>query len=265
MRYPRFRPHSAARCARDAAVPLPMAVKLPPTRMAPSDCTAIAFTSASGAGAKLVSSVPSVLSRAMRLWVTRFTVAKPPPMRILPSASNAIAAAAAGISGWVPLSVSTDPSTFRRARRVRLKVPLLALMLVKVPLIQILPSGCTATAVTPPTGVTAEKVVSTVPSAFSRATYCRVTPLIVVKVPPMTILPSDCMAIAATLALRLKVCALPKVVSTAPAARPCACARPAASSDARIAIMTMAMRELASIPRRQDFFMGRSEAKTERV
>ena len=65
-------------------------LKLPPTKILPSACTAIDQTVAFAFGLKAVSSVPSGFSRAMRLRVTAppplgESVVKSPPIKILPS------------------------------------------------------------------------------------------------------------------------------------------------------------------------------------
>ena len=63
----------------------PMLLKLPPTKILPSGCTAIESTSLFAFGLKAVSSVPSAFRRAMRLRATPKTVLKLPPMSVLPS------------------------------------------------------------------------------------------------------------------------------------------------------------------------------------
>ncbi len=57
--------------------------KSPPTRILPSACTAIEWTSPFAFGLKAVSSVPSVFNRAMLLRGTPRTVVKLPPMKNL--------------------------------------------------------------------------------------------------------------------------------------------------------------------------------------
>ena len=68
----------------------PMLKKLPPTRILPSACTAIALTKLFAFGLKAVSSVPSGFSRAMRLRLWPPMLLKEPPTRILPSCCNAM-------------------------------------------------------------------------------------------------------------------------------------------------------------------------------
>ena len=67
----------------------PSVVKLPPTRILPSACTAREQTPALAPGLKLVSRLPSALSRPMFVRVCPPSVLKPPPTRIFPSACTA--------------------------------------------------------------------------------------------------------------------------------------------------------------------------------
>ena len=64
-------------------------VKVPPSSTLPSGCTAMLKTLLLALGLKSMSSVPSALSRAMRLRSTPSTVVKEPPSSTLPSGCKA--------------------------------------------------------------------------------------------------------------------------------------------------------------------------------
>ena len=64
-------------------------VKMPPSSTLPSGCTAMLKTLLLALGLKSMSSVPSALSRAMRLRATPSTVVKEPPISTLPSGCKA--------------------------------------------------------------------------------------------------------------------------------------------------------------------------------
>src|SRR5258708_31117450 len=67
----------------------PSALNPPPTRIFPSACSAREETIQSAPGLKLVSSVPSALSRPKRLGLCPPSVLNPTPTRIFPSACTA--------------------------------------------------------------------------------------------------------------------------------------------------------------------------------
>ncbi len=171
-----------------AVVPL-YVVKNPPMRILPSGWRVIAETGlfAPVPAVNVVSSVPSVLRRAMRLIVVPLYVVKFPPMRILPSGWRVMTEAILFAPVPVVNVVSSVPSVLRRA----MWLAVVPLYVVKNPPMRILPSGWRVIAETGLFApVPAVNVVSSVPSVLRRAMRLIVVPLYVVKFPPMRILPS---------------------------------------------------------------------------
>src|SRR5207248_1522117 len=122
----------------------PSVVKLPPTRIFPSACTANELTWRNGSpapGLKLVSSVPSALSRPRLLRLCPPSVVKLPPTRIFPSACTANELTWRNGSPAPVLDVLPSvPSALSRPRLLRLCPP----SVVKLPPTRIFPSACTA-------------------------------------------------------------------------------------------------------------------------
>ena len=128
--------------------------------------------------------------------VTPLVAANAPATRMRPSGCNRSANTEPEASTLPPRKVpSTEPSPFNRASRW-LGMPATA---VKSPPMIVRPSGCNTRARTPPFGpVPVAKVVSSVPSKFSRATKLRFVPLTTVNRPPSTTRPLFCTATALT-------------------------------------------------------------------
>ena len=183
----------------------------PPSSTLPSACKARLETVLFALGSKPVSSVPSALSRAMRVRVVAvaaplgWRVVKPPPISTLPSACTIILETPPFALGSKPMS--SVPSALSRAMRLRVVAVAAPLgwRVVKLPPISTLPSACTAkptTAVvttplllTGPPPARGSKPMSSVPSALSRAILLRGTPSTEVKMPEMMVLPSGCTAV----------------------------------------------------------------------
>jgi hypothetical protein len=124
-----------------AARPGVSEVNWPPTRILPSDCSAIALTLELGDGSKVVSSVPSALSRSrfsrcvaevVRAGVTELNV---PPTRILPSGWSSTTPTWPSMLGLN--SESIVPLGLRRAMWFRVSPPIV----VKAPPTMTLPSA----------------------------------------------------------------------------------------------------------------------------
>ena len=119
-------------------------LKRPPSRIFPSDCTAILRTVLFRLAVKLVSTLPSALSRASFACASPPTVSKVPPMMIFPSACTATQ------TTWLFVLavklVSTLPSAWSRAMFACAAPPTAS----KLPPMIVFPSGCTAIAYTKP-------------------------------------------------------------------------------------------------------------------
>src|SRR5712692_7793549 len=96
----------------------PSVLKLPPTRISPSACTAREYTMPPDPGLKLVSGVPSALSRPMLVRLCPPSRLNWPPTRICPSACNAKEYTMPPEPGLQ--LVSSVPSALRRPMLVRL-------------------------------------------------------------------------------------------------------------------------------------------------
>ena len=171
--------------------------KKPPTRILSSACTTIEATTvlipkpvAFGSDESSAKPVEGS-SRAIRLRVSPPIMAKWPPAKILPSLCTVIEETSLSAFGS---NESAKPLTgSSRAMRLRACPPMLFVPL-KAPPAKILPSACTAIALTKSFAF-GSKALSSVPSGFSLAMWLRVTgdpPLgeSVVKPPPIRILPS---------------------------------------------------------------------------
>ena len=180
-------------------------VKLPPMRILPSGCTAVASITTSPTMLRLSvwSSRPSVSSRAMRLRVTAAppfgeSVVKKPPAKILPSACTAIEKT---------LTVRVRVERISQAGRGIEPGDAVARLSANggenAPA-KILPSACTAIARTSSFAFGLNESARPV-VASSRAMLLRVCPPMLVKSPPAKILPSACTAIERTVAVRVRI------------------------------------------------------------
>ena len=119
-------------------------VKAPPTKILPSDCSAMSITWLLTPDPILnpVSSVPSAFNLVMRFCVTPLNVVNWPPTNILPSGCNAMASTV--VLKPVPIlkPVSRVPSVFNLVMRFCVT----PLNVVKPPPTKIFPSGWTAMA-----------------------------------------------------------------------------------------------------------------------
>ncbi|CAB4731862.1 unannotated protein [freshwater metagenome] len=199
------------------------AVIAPPINNFPSVWSARAFTVPFGPVPrpllKLVSSVPSLFRRATFATEVPLKVVNCPPTKIFPSACITMVFTPA--SKPVPTAVLNEesgvPSLPSRAIPTRLE----PFSVVKVPPTTILPSDCTASALTNPPAKPVPTFVlnevSGVPSLPSRAIFLALFALSVVKTPPTTILPSDCRATALTVWSKPDPMLVAKVLSGTPA------------------------------------------------
>ena len=154
-------------------------------------------------GANDASSVPSVLTRAMKLRVSPPMLVKLPPTIIRPSGWNAIEVTRPAVFG--SKSVSVEPFGLMRARLLRItavaETPLLRSWL-KLPPRMIRPSGWISRVKTVEFGP-GTKSRSALPSALRRATKGvfraeSVVGWMPLKRPAMTVLPSVCRRMANT-------------------------------------------------------------------
>ena len=126
----------------------------------------------------------------MKLRAVPFISVNNPPTSTRPSACNASAYTGLFAPTNVSNEVSSEPSAFKRAMKLRL-VPLTR---VNKPPITTRPSGCTTSEPTvslapPLVPLPVLKVKSTDPSRFNRATRLAFAPLSTLKFPPTTALP----------------------------------------------------------------------------
>ena len=189
-------PPPTSRATRLRGVPLKL-VNAPPIRMFPSVCVRMVETTPSAPvpTLKVTSIVPSLFSRVIRLRGSPRTFANPPPSSTLPSdwTDSALTKSSTPMPG--SKLESTEPSGLKRPMRLRAT----PFRLVKRPPTTGLFPAATLTQVIPALAPTpGSKVLSTVPSAFSRAMLVRTTPSTELKLPTITMRPNWSVAMPRT-------------------------------------------------------------------